>query len=89
MKKNKDIIVIGKRMSGYEQFQINYEQESERIFSELNKLTESELLEIIGSRLEMTLILKWPESIATFLATHIPKPGKECAWCSVSRVSSE
>lgn len=39
-------------MSGYEQFQISFEQESERVFNELSKLTEDDLLEIIANRLE-------------------------------------
>ena len=29
-------------MSGYEQFQINFEKESERVFNELSKLTEDD-----------------------------------------------
>jgi hypothetical protein len=40
-------------MSGYEQFQISYEQESERVFNELSQLTEDDLLGIIANRLEL------------------------------------
>lgn len=40
-------------MSSYEQFQIGFEQESERVFNELIELTEEDLLQIINDRLEM------------------------------------
>jgi hypothetical protein len=44
---------MGRELSGYDQFQINYEKESERIFNELSRLTEDDLLGIIGNRLEL------------------------------------
>jgi hypothetical protein len=39
-------------MSGYEQFQTNFEQESDRVFYDYSKLTEDNLLEIITNRHE-------------------------------------
>jgi len=40
-------------MSGYEQFQISFEQHSEKAFNDLNKLTEEELLKIIENRFDL------------------------------------
>lgn len=39
-------------MSGYEQFQSSYEQDSDQLFHEFSKLPEDKLLEIITNRLE-------------------------------------
>lgn len=37
----------------YDEFQVAFEQESERVFNELSKLTEDDLLAIIANRLEL------------------------------------